>query len=188
MGDRVNGWQACLHESAHAVLCEAFGSVVYFVEAREVDGVGFGVTALKYPKVAFHAAVVAAAGQAAVEVLSDVSQPDAQRENVPVRSDDGSLTTASEQPHGLYIAPTAANTVPRLNRSDDDRIAAFCIARVSDAPDVWVERHANVHTEARRLVELHRAAIIEVAHRLWQRVVIGRTEFLEIITPYLPKD
>ena len=163
----MNRWTVAIHEAGHAVTACAL------TDARVVttlhQNVGGAVWTLEELSPTDHA-IMAAAGPLAEPLAERYTAPEIPP---PVASDTPpaalpTLETVATVEIAAELHSAIARGVP-----DHVTIARWCIARIEKQPERWAQRHAGLHTLARRIINDHEKSIVEVARVLYLRGVVA---------------
>jgi len=171
MSDTTHRWATAVHEAAHGVAAIVLGGECSQLSVHH-DGGGLAFLDGLSP---FDHAIVTAAPTAAAEILADVSPPEIEptTESFDVRPSICDLTPREK----LEFAAKFSAGVP----TDEQSIAAFCIAGLADQPLRWSERFYGVHHIADQVVSDHQTAILAVARELFARGTLSKSEITELL-------
>lgn len=163
----MNRWTLSIHEAGHAVVAFALTGTRMLTTLHQNGG--GAAWALEELSPTDHA-IMAAAGPLSEHLANRYAAPEP---SPPVASDmpPPALPTLET----VATVETAADLHKAIARAVPDHItiARWCIAGVEKKPERWAQRHAWVHTLARRIISDHEKHIVEVARVLYLRGVVS---------------
>ena len=165
----MNRWITAIHEAGHAVAGFVLTGTRVVMTLHE-DGGGAAWPLEDLPPT--DRAIMTAAGPLAEPLATRHSPPEI---TVAVAGDSPSPPHALPTIESVGTSETAVELKSDLAKSPSDHvaIARWCIAGVEDRPERWAQRHAWVHTLARRIISDHEKHIVEVARVLYLRGVVS---------------
>lgn len=158
MGAAMSKWQVCIHEAAHAVVFNSLGVLVLGVVANDERGCCTVGGDGEYIDPTLQA-IATAAGPLSAEEFSDAHPGELSRP--PARGED-----YSDLPPAKVMAAMGAKPG---DPSDEQYIAQWAIHGYESEPERWARRVYWVQHEARCILRRHRAAVIDLATRLFHQ-------------------
>lgn len=163
----MNRWTVSMHEAGHAVAAFALTGTRMLTTLHQNGG--GAAWALEELSPTDHAIMAAAgplsehlANRYAAQEFSPLVASDTPPPELPTLETVATVETAAE------LHKAIARAVP-----DHITIARWCIAGVEKQPERWAQRHAWVHTLARRLISTHEKSIVKTARVLYLRGVVS---------------
>jgi hypothetical protein len=165
----MNRWTVSIHEAGHAVAAFTLTGTRVVATLHENGG---GAAWLLTEMPPTDNAIMTAAGPLAEPLAERYAAPEIPQ---PVEGTAQSTPPALPTLESVGTAETVAELKSDLARFVRDHvvIARWCIAGVEKHPERWAQRHAWVHTLARRLIADHEEHIVEVARVLYLRGVVS---------------
>jgi hypothetical protein len=163
----VNRWTLSLHEAGHAVAASVLTGTQAIATLH--DGAAGAAWPLEDMSPT-ERAIMTAVGPLAEALAHRYPAP----ESVQRVTDD---TPPRSLPTVETIATVEMATELRRDRSrampDHVVLARFCIAGIEHQPERWAQRHAWIHSLAKRLISSHEKSIVETARVLYLRGVVS---------------
>lgn len=160
-------WTVAIHEAGHAVAAFVLtGTRVVATLHENGGGAAWPLEELSPTDTA----IMTAAGPFAEPLINRYAAPD-----IPPSVTSNTPSPALPTLETVVTVETAADLHKAIARAVPDHItiARWCIAGVEKQPERWAQRHAWVHTLARRIISDHEKHIVEVARVLYLRGVVS---------------